>query len=181
MKMQPRYLKDKAEEYAQRILKEQKDQIVQAYIDGYILAKESYSKEPLIDTNGLKWYDLDLPSGNLWSEPIYEDMDYHTTPRPAFNFFSVRNKNIPTIEDLCELSKYTRKSKDGKCIISEHSCEYTLDSTFKYWLKSDIFDQEAYVFNSDLSYHRAFIGEKHAVVFVKQKESYFLEYDEEPF
>lgn len=181
MKMQARYLKDKAEEYAQRILKEQKDQIVQAYIDGYFLAKENYSSEPSIDLHGLKWYNLNLPSGNLWSEPIYEDMDYFAYPRPAFNYRSVRYKNLPTLDDLHELSKYTRRSKDGKCLISENSCEYTLDSAYKYWLKSDIVDQEAYVFNSDLSYHREFVGERHAVVFVRQKDSMYPYFEDEPF
>lgn len=130
-------IEERAEQFALEALKEQIEKVKQAYIAGYKECEENY-KKITVDENGLTWYDLDLPSGNLWSEPL-KDEDGELI---QCNYNSVKHLNLPTIGDLKELRIYTRNHTSDDfdnyhyyCRKSENTDKYLIPVGHRFWLR----------------------------------------------
>lgn len=163
-------LEEKAKEYALKALESEIEKVQKAYIDGYNAAK---ANEPFIDENGIKWYDMDLPSGNLWSEPLKDKEE---------NFVEVvynvaAQYDIPTEEDRLELCNLTQRTNcDGGYqykSINGKIYHLPINGNFSryFWLKSDCgnLKTQALTFNSNLGVAYKFKGENLCVILIKRK------------
>lgn len=174
-------LEEKAQEYALKALEEQIVAVKQAYIDGYNAAKAKYNHEPIVDENGIKWYDMDLPSGNLWSEPLKDEEGNYI--ESVYN--RVNQLDLPTDDDFKELKNHSLVmcklvSEEPHLIcVSVNGCQYQI-KTGLYWLKSDVHNNwgrmiYAHEKNSngylEISPYTctSFIGFERKVVLVKRK------------
>lgn len=70
------------------------------YSEGYNNGYE-YSRQVLV--GGVVFYDLGLPSGTLWSNPITLKHPYTYITYDLRNYDSVRDLSLPSIEDFQEL------------------------------------------------------------------------------
>lgn len=163
-------IEEKAHEYALKAMEEQIAKVKQAYIDGYNDAKAEFSHEPVIDENGIKWYDLDLPSGNLWSEPLRNTDG--TIQSIVYNHAKLLN--IPTEEDVIELKSCTQKyALHGGITLfeSENGKKYEILNSCTYWLKEEKDRMYARVFGGiNFNFSDSFKGETKQIVLIKRKE-----------
>ena len=161
-------LEEKAKEYALKALESEIEKVQKAYIDGYNAAK---ANEPFIDENGIKWYDMDLPSGNLWSEPLKDEEG--NLLEVVYN--EAAKYDIPTKEDKIEFVKMTQQSYEGSQYKSINGKIYHLpnDGDYKrnFWLKSDRDNDktDALTFTSKMHNVFKFKGDKVCVVLIKRK------------
>lgn len=90
-----------AEQYANEKAAEFTQAIKEAYLKGYELGELHTAST--INVDGVKYYDLGLPSGTLWSEPL-RSYGYR-----FLTYIEAEKLNIPTVEQFEELMKYTRR------------------------------------------------------------------------
>lgn len=160
-------LEDKAKEYALKALESEIDKVQKAYIDGYNAAKAEYNHEP-IDIDGVKYFDMSLPSGTLWSEPIREG---NVLLRLPYN--KAKQYELPTQEDWEELMQYTKHEVRGGKYKFLSVDGITLNSMKDNgcWLKSDVVNNEALTIRRGNIISNCFIGETVAIVLVKHKNT----------
>lgn len=91
-----------AEQYANEKAAEFTQAIKEAYLKGYELGELHTAST--INVDGVKYHDLGLPSGTLWSEPL--DRPLFSGYR-FFTYIEAVKLNIPTVEQFEELKKYT--------------------------------------------------------------------------
>lgn len=162
-------LNEKAKEYAEKVLKMQINRISQAYIDGYNDALQEVLHLP-VEEDGIKYYDMSLPSGTMWSAYIKDEKGFIET-----TYNRVKDLSIPTLEDVAELKKYTKGQKspfdeditylseDGEML---HFTEYK-----SFWIKKeDAESQDAYAADNDLSCYPIFKGFSKRLILVKRKK-----------
>lgn len=94
------------EQLVKRYLEEHYGEITsivsKAYIEGY---NQGLKKAREINIDGIRYYDLGLPSGTLWSAPIrVKHPNNYAYDRD--NYCNVSNLELPTVEDFDELRKY---------------------------------------------------------------------------
>lgn len=162
-------IEEKAHEYALKAMEEQISKVSQAYIDGYNDAKAEFSHEPVIDENGIKWYDMDLPSGNLWSEPLRD--------KEGSLLYIVYNQakelDIPTFEDVKELKNCTQRyTLSGGITVfnSINGMRYEILHSCTYWLKGEKDRMYAKAFGGiDFPCSDSFKGNKNCIVLIKRK------------
>ena len=168
-------LEEKAKEYALKALESEIEKVQKAYIDGYNAAKAEYNHEPIIDENGIKWYDMDLPSGNLWSEPLKDEEENWL----ELTFNEAAKYDLPTEEDRTEFYKMTKSTNcnGGYQYKSINAKTYQLPNDGNkhryFWLKSDPSYNEikALAFSSDMTtVMKLFKGDRHCVVLIKRKK-----------
>lgn len=87
-------------DYYERHIPAIKTIILEAFIEGYFQGLKK-TQEVLI--NSVRFYDLGLPSGTLWSSPICENHTFTYVTYELASFNDVCNLPIPTLEDLQEL------------------------------------------------------------------------------
>ena len=159
-------LEEKAKEYALKALESEIEKVQKAYIDGYNAAK---ADEPFIDENGIKWYDMDLPSGNLWSEPL-KDKEGNFV---ELVYNEAAKYDIPTKEDKIELNKMTIKTNcdGGYQYKSINAKTYHIPHGRYFWQKSDSYNdkKDALAFSSKLDNVIYFKGVKKCVILIKRK------------
>lgn len=183
-----------AEQFAEQKAEELSSILKDAYLKGYDQGRMDFNRTLKID--GVKYIDLGLPSGTLWSRtPLqYEHYGYHLS---LFSYNEASNMQIPTLEQWDEVYKYCRF--EGRLIIGPsggrigygmapagyvinslgEGCEKEMN---KLWLKGDVdAENNAPVMVFDLAgkapnYENIigkdvhFIGYKLPVFLVKNKE-----------
>lgn len=99
-----------AQQYAEEKAKEFSEAIKEAYLKGYEQGELKVTSS--IKINGVKYVDLGLPSGTLWSSiPLSNNVSYNMYPFLESNKF-----NIPTMEQAEELIRYTRTMLEGTTV-----------------------------------------------------------------
>lgn len=166
-------LKEEAREFALKAMEPELTKVEEAYIAGYEAGKKAGWYPVDIDENGIEWVDLSLPSGTLWSKPIWRDKK-HLLKLP---YNMAKDMDIPTIEDWEELRHETKVStktySNGTfwhtSILSQDGVEYIHNSDF--WLKGEP-DEKKKVLSIDDKAMKIykFIGEQLHVVLVKHKK-----------
>ena len=106
MKIEEQLAQSYYESHAQDI----KTIISNAYIEGY---SEGLKHVREIMINRVKFYDLGLPSGTLWSKPICTEHPYTYVTYKLSNYSDVCDLPIPTLEDLQELFQNCRVDRDN--------------------------------------------------------------------
>lgn len=159
-------LEEKAKEYALKALESEIDKVQKAYIEGYNAAKAD--KHEPIDIDGVKYYDMDLPSGTLWSEPIRKKDG--SLLRLPYN--EAKQYELPTEKDWDELLKYTKTENMNNCFIcySVEGNKIDLLRIVTYWIKSEVVYNRAYAICEDHIYNNRFIGDAAAIILVKHKQ-----------
>lgn len=163
-------LEEKAKEYALKALESEIDKVQKAYIDGYNAAK---ADEPFIDENGIKWYDMDLPSGNLWSTALGEYV-INTNGSKSWVpiqkcYNEVKDLSLPTRADIDELLQHTyRASSKSSNYLSVNGVSLYL-TNWKYWYKGDAAYPNACVFDGHLVTSEDFIGQSNKIILIKRK------------
>lgn len=87
-------------EYYAKIEHEMKRMILGAYMKGY---GDGCMRGREIILNGIKFYDLGLPSGTLWSAPIRTNPETNCKTYEILPYRHVCNLDLPSLEDLKEL------------------------------------------------------------------------------
>lgn len=91
-----------AANYAASKMEEINALLQEAYLKGYEQGELKVAST--INVDGIKYYDLGLPSGTLWSEPLCVQNGYRFLP-----YLEAEKLNIPTKEQFRELIKFTRQ------------------------------------------------------------------------
>lgn len=159
---------DKAREYAISILEDQIEIIADAYRKGFEEGKKckienektrKYLNEP-VEVNGVKYFDMGLPSGTLWS-----GLRAVTPNRNGEPFCVVSALNLPTVEqykelfEACEvINAYNNRTKlltgpSGKSMV--------LYQKQNFWIKSKIKNNRV---------QTCYIGEEHKP-YIQEKET----------
>lgn len=127
-------LDNKAEQTAINILHCEIEKLKKAYMAGYDEARKIYCSN-LINIDGVKFYDLDLPSGILWSEPIYKS-PFEPLSIP---YMQTKDLSVPTLEQYAELWDVCFHSLvQRKCVFTNrYGKTYEIPSSGYYWLKND--------------------------------------------
>lgn len=86
------YLEENSDEFALLITK--------AYVDGY---KQGLKKAREIYIDGIRYYDLGLPSGTLWSNPVCVKHQYTYLTYDLINYIDASDLQLPSIKDIDEL------------------------------------------------------------------------------
>lgn len=74
--------------------------ITKAYVEGY---KQGLKKAREVYIDGIRYYDLGLPSGTLWSEPIHVKHQYSYVTYDLISYFDASDLQLPSIQDVDEL------------------------------------------------------------------------------
>ncbi len=158
-----------AELHSESLVGDFKTLVSSAYLKGY---REGLKKSREIYIDGLRYYDLGLPSGTLWSEPVHVKHNFTYVTYDRANYVNVCDLNLPTLEDFKELQEHCHILADGRIVSKDvvivgpnggriaigtkdypHS-NYTMcyrqgedvdASTNKFWLKSSIENNHAAV------------------------------------
>jgi hypothetical protein len=108
------------EQLAKLYLEENKDEftslITKAYIDGY---NHGLKKAREIDIDGLKYYDLGLPSGTLWSNPICVKHQYTYVTYDRVSYLDVSDLQLPSVKDVDELIQNCMVTMDSLNIAND--------------------------------------------------------------
>ncbi len=97
-----------------------KELIMNAYEEGY---RHGLKKSHDLTIEGVRFVDLGLPSGTLWSSPVYQfplDCGYYNYVMESYN--DVSDLSIPALEDFQELLQYCKVifkegSRSGEVVI----------------------------------------------------------------
>lgn len=162
-------IEERAEQFALEALKEQIEKVKQAYIAGYKECEENY-KKITVDEDGFTWYDLDLPSGNLWSEPL-KDEDGKII---KLNYGETANLDLPTAEDVKEMQSKTARlnksnKKDTVYFKSVSSVEYPMKKNCNYWVRDNSSKTWGKIFSTEPDLQTDFVGIPHPVILIKRK------------
>lgn len=165
-------LEEKAKEYALKALESEIDKVQKAYIDGYNAAKAEYNHEP-IDIDGVKYYDMSLPSGNLWSTALGKYVINANGSKswvPIQKCYNeVKDLSLPTRADIDELLQHTyRASCKSSNYLSVNGVSLYL-TNWKYWYKGEAAYPNACVFDGHLVTSEDFIGQSNNVILIKRK------------
>lgn len=160
-------VEEKAREHALNALSEEISKIEQAYIDGYKEAQSELGKT-LIDEDGVKYIDLDLPSGTCWSQELFDGQSLVSLP-----YCEAEMYNLPTREQLKEMTSCCKRESNGTSIyyvgrngktliVSQRLFWLRNESvTNDYWYKH--FDEWGVVDNS-------FRGDRLFIILVKNRK-----------
>lgn len=102
-----------AEKYTNEILEDVKKLIKQAFIKGFELG----CSNPIVSTiqeNGVKYIDLGLPSGTLWSEAAYRKSG--ATCYTKFSHVDAQGLNLPSEQQVKELCQHTKAIVVGSTV-----------------------------------------------------------------
>lgn len=156
---------DKAKEYALDALSGQIETVMQAYMDGYNDAKMKYSSDP-VSIDGIEYYDIGLPSGNLWSSLLTKENSNDSWKGP---YCDIEHLNIPTKEDIDEMIKYTQKMDDfRRRTLTGKLLHLTRGENIWYKSTSET-DTEAGVFGAEGKGALTFKGNHKYAILVKHK------------
>lgn len=166
-------LDEKAKEYALKAMKDQLEQVENAYKQGYADALKTVIREPFVDGKNT-YVDLGLASGTLWTTYFAADNTGNTI---NCGYYQASMMNIPTQEQFEEMFKRCQTWSNSDAIHyvgpSSEIVRIWNRTTTIVWVKSDIVDDcaLAYVFryNSEPELKRVFVGQKHHVLLVKTK------------
>lgn len=86
--------------YYESHIPEIKEIILTAFAEGY---SQGFKRVQDLTINRVKFYDLGLPSGTLWSEPIEAEHPWTYITYELASYNDVCNLPLPTLEDLQEL------------------------------------------------------------------------------
>lgn len=95
-----------AQNYANEKLVDLTSAIMEAYLEGY--KQGELKAASTIDIDGVTYYDLGLPSGTLWSEPIHSHLFTRGWPYTLLPYSEANKLNIPTEDQLKELIEYCK-------------------------------------------------------------------------
>ncbi len=90
-----------AAQYAASKMEEINALLQEAYLKGY--EQGGLKVASTINVDGVKYYDLGLPSGTLWSSPLCDQNGYRFLP-----YLEAEKLNIPTTNQFVELRQFTR-------------------------------------------------------------------------
>ena len=164
------------EHLAKLYVEEKSDELVsiitKAFIDGY---KRGLKNAHDVYIDGVRYYDLGLPSGTLWSFPITVKHQFSYTTYERLTYTDACDLEFPTIQDFEELKNHcivlTDTCQEHNVVIKGPSGENILIGTKNYknnpsnpnsvtcyrqgegvqeltnmfWLKSDAIDNQALV------------------------------------
>ncbi len=92
------------EQLAKIYLEENSDEftalITKAYIDGY---KHGLKKAREVYIDGITYYDLGLPSGTLWSNPVRVKHQYTYVTYDLISYYDASDLQLPSVKDVDEL------------------------------------------------------------------------------
>lgn len=160
---------EKAKEYALNACKEEISKLEQAYLDGYNDALQEQNRLH-VEEDGVKYYDMSLPSGTMWSEYLRDCKGLIELP-----YNQVKDLDIPTYEEFLELKEYTRDFFDKNVNCSTHvsvdGIELNLLKNKFFWVKTDDSNsQEAKIVSSAFQETKSFKGASRCVILVKRKK-----------
>lgn len=89
-----------AQLYWESHMNEWKSLITKVYSDGF---ESGFKRSLEINLNGIKFYDLGLPSGTLWSSPVTVNHDFSYVTYDLQCYDTVRDLDIPSLADFQEL------------------------------------------------------------------------------
>lgn len=102
--------------YSESLIGDFKAMISHAYLKGY---HDGLKKSREIYIDGIRYFDLGLPSGTLWSEPVHVKHNFTYVTYDRANYMNVCDLNIPTLEDFKELQQYCNILADGRMISND--------------------------------------------------------------
>ena len=91
--------------YCDNHMDEMNSILSKAYIEGYL---DGLKKSHEVCLDGIRYIDLGLPSGNLWSLPICVKHQYTYVTYQLSSYLEVSELDLPTLEDVLELQKYCK-------------------------------------------------------------------------
>ena len=164
------------EHLAKLYVEEKSDELVsiitQAFIDGY---KRGLKQAHDVYIDGVRYYDLGLPSGTLWSLPITVKHQYSYVTYDRVSYSDACDFELPSIQDFEELKNHcivltdnnvaqnviikgpsgeniqigTKNYKNNPSNPNSITCyrqgEGVQELTNMFWLKSDVIDNQAVV------------------------------------
>ena len=126
-------IKEEAKKYAQdRIISLLEQAVADAYVKGYNAACEELNNEKgkIVEVDGLKFIDMDLPSGTLWCTELYGES--YLSKGHLMNFQEAVKYSLPTWDQCLELFRECKvtnnKKNDGIVILSKSSKKISLRS-----------------------------------------------------
>ena len=87
-------------DYYESHISEIKAIILEAFTEGY---SQGFNRKREVLTSRVRFYDLGLPSGKLWSNPIQEEHPWTYVTYNLASYYDVCDLPLPTIDDLQEL------------------------------------------------------------------------------
>lgn len=165
-------IKEKAHEYALKVLEGEITKLEEAFIEGYNSANSELAKQ-YFDEDGVEYFDLGLPSGTLWSECLTKKD--HPRQLLFLSYVDVEKFSIPTMEQIEELN--------SNCKLDTHDWNFTsiigpngkhFSILKKFWIKNDSSTNNfEYNYSSfRISVSHGFKGDKLGVVLVKNKKDF---------
>lgn len=108
------------EQLAQLYLEENSDEftalIAKAYIDGY---KHGLKKAREIYIDGIRYYDLGLPSGTLWSNPVCVKHQYSYVTYDLISYLDACDLQLPSVKDIDELIQNSMVTTNPRCVAQD--------------------------------------------------------------
>lgn len=170
-----------AQQYAEEKAAEMAELLKAAYLKGY--EQSQLKVASCISIKGVKYYDLGLPSGTLWSEPLRTDSYYKEYKQFSYNDAS-RFDGLPTeaqweeLKEICRIHSYDIIGRSGERISiwteNGYRGEYVPEGCNYFWLKPEMDEKgeaKAGRFNADgLSVVSHFAGYKLPVMLTKKRE-----------
>lgn len=90
--------------------------ITKAYIEGY---KHGLKEAREINIDDVRYYDLGLPSGTLWSQPIYVKHQYSYVTYNLISYYDACDLELPSPQDFEELKQYCMVTTDARNIAQD--------------------------------------------------------------
>ena len=146
-------IQEEAKKYAQdRIISLLEQAVADAYVKGYNAACEELNNEKgkIVEVDGLKFIDMDLPSGTLWCTELYGES--YLSKGHLMNFQEAVKYSLPTWDQCLELfreCKVTNNINGGIIIRSKSSRDIHLpsisdmyphdfrDDVVSFWLRDE--------------------------------------------
>lgn len=170
-----------AQQYAEEKAAEMAELLKAAYLKGYEQGELKVACS--ISIEGVEYYDLGLPSGTLWSEPLHYNsskFDYRTFSHNDASRFD----GLPTeaqweeLKEICRIHSYNIIGRSGERISiwsdKNHRGEFVPEGNIYSWLKSEMDEKgeaKAGRFNADgLSVVSHFAGYRLPVMLTKKRE-----------
>lgn len=168
-----------AQQYAEEKAAEMADLLKDAYLKGYEQGELKVACS--ISIEGVKYYDLGLPSGTLWSKPLEGFRSY----RKFSHLQAMKYDGLPTeaqweeLKEICRINSFYLIGRTGERISilswDDYLGEQVPKDENRFWLKSEMDENgEAkagrFCCNGPLSVVNYFAGYRLPVLLTKKRE-----------
>lgn len=165
-------IKQAAHECAIGLQKEDIEKMESAFIKGYLMAMDELQLKKKVVIDDLTYFDLGLPSGTLWSEPLYRLDEEGNKEVLLMPYCEAEAYDLPTYNDFKELSEYSMPNNRGpRAVTGANGSKYVVDKAFWLQVSSGTKPYEHITVHvtarNGCTY--SFMGTSHAVVLIKKK------------